>query len=154
MRWLETSLSPIGIWDELREARIARYQKSTVAVVVTESVKELPADGWMSLKPEQISFPDSLINDLKTACNIRSTDVIDREESLGIEIVLESRSEKPKALGWEYKKFTSDFLDIKTWSQGQGKRISYRVLMNTDAGVSRCPRLARTDIFQQMGIEW
>lgn len=160
LNWLESSVFPIGIWEKRDEARVSRYVDMLMVVLVTKAIKEVPQEGMLSLV-DAVELPDPLLAARRHSCGPLSWDVLPRDDSVGLEVVLESRREDPRAEKWN--RFERDLPNFyaRTWSVGQERRMAYRTFLHAKTNVSRCPLPPKIDALyeqlargQAMGVEW
>jgi hypothetical protein len=159
LRWLESEVFPIGNWEKREDARIARYSDLTVVVINTKSIKEVPQSGHLNVAP--VFFPDYVFRSVTDGCHELNWDVIPIGDSVGTEVVLESRDLIPGADRWKTIEKDLPNFSWKAWSVGQERRIAYRTFLNFKTNVSRCPlppkiheEFKRIAQVQSMGVDW
>ena len=159
LRWLETELFPIGEWEMRTDARVARYQNLIVVTLDTKAIKEVARKGYFSVSPVQ--FPDSMLRAIFDGCHELNWDVISKDDSVGFEVVLQSRADNPNARKWKLHEYDSPALWWKQWSVGQEHSIAYRTMVIFKTNVARCPLPPKIyDEFkllkagQEMGVAW
>lgn len=159
LRWLETELFPLGNWEKRDDARVARYQNLIVVVLGTKAIKEVPRKGYLSVSPVQ--FPDPLLRAIFDGCHELNWDVISKDESVGFEVVLESRDSNPGARKWKLHEYDSPAFWWRAWSVGQGHSIAYRTAVKFKTNVARCPlppklydEFKLLKLGQEMGVDW
>lgn len=159
LKWLEGELFPLGNWEYLDESRIVRYKDYILVTYTTKSIKEVPRDGKLTVSP--VSFPDRLLRAVNEGCHELNWDVIAKDDSVGFEVFLESRSAEPDALRWKLIEKSFPTFGWRAWSVGQEKSIAYRTLVFFKTNVSRCPlppkiheEFKQIRAGQSMGVEW
>lgn len=159
LRWLESELFPIGNWEKREEQRIARSSDVTVVTLATRAIKEVPIDGRLTIEP--VYFPDPLLRAVTDGCHELSWDVIARDESMGMEVILESRAENPGAERWKRIDYESPVFSWRQWSVGRERSIAYRTAIQFKTNVARCPlppqineQFKLVKKAQPMGVDW
>jgi hypothetical protein len=159
LKWLESELVPLGNWEKREQARVARYSDLIVVVLVTKSYKEVPQKGDLTVTP--IYFPDTMLRAAADGCHDLDWDVIPARDSLGLEVVFESRSENPGAEKWKRVERELKNFSWKAWSVGQERRIAYRTAIFVKNNMARCPlppavheEFKLITRAQPMGIDW
>lgn len=159
LRWFESQLVPLGNWEVRDDAQVARFDDRTVVSFTSKAIKEVAKTEMLTISP--LDLPDPLLRAVNDGCPSLSWDVISKEESLGIEVVLESHSENPKALRWQSYEENNPAFFLRSWSVGREKGIAYRTAIQFRTTVSRCPlppkihaAFARLMRAQPMGVDW
>lgn len=159
LRWLETEFFPLGNWERREEARIARYKDLMVAVIITRALKEVPRSGRLTLGP--VWFPDPIFRAARDGCHELNWDVIPVGDSIGTEVILETRYDEAGADQWKRVERDSSTHSWRQWSVGEGRRIAYRTAILLKNNISTCPLPPRihADVQQlvrgqPMGIAW
>lgn len=159
LRWLENEIFPIGNWENRDEARIARVSDMTVISLTTKAIKEVPMKGQLTLGP--VYFPDPLMRAVTEGCHELNWDVIPKDDSVGMEVVLQSRSNDPGAEKWNRTEYDSPVFWWRQWSVGQEHSIAYRTAIQFKTNIARCPlppkiheEFGRIVKSQPMGVDW
>jgi hypothetical protein len=159
LQWLENHLLPIGDYDQLDRAKISRLQNLTVVLLAFKSVKSRQYE--KSFKMDPVEFPDPLFNQLVAGCAPHDWDAIERNDSFGFEIVLQSRSLTPEALKWQPVAYESPYYKWQSWSVGQGRQVAYRTVFKAENSFARCPlpkpvfsQISKLKAFRNVGIQW
>lgn len=159
LRWFEAHVFPLGNWEVRNEAKIVRLGDMTLVTLVTKALKESEKTGMLTVEP--IAFPDLLFKGFDEGCPELSWDIIPKDESVGLEVVLESRELQPKAERWKFVEKNYKNFYWRAWSVGQERSIAYRTLIHFKTNVARCPlppkiheEFKRIRRGQPMGVEW
>ena len=159
LRWFEANVFPIGVWERREQARVTRQKDNLTIVLTTKAFKEVPKSGFLNIEP--VHFPDPLLEALDRHCQPGNWDVLEKGDSAGVEIVLESRSQQPRAQRWDRVEKDLPNFSWRVWSVAQENRMSYRTTVFIKKSIARCPlppkvhaefmRLAR---LQETGVAW
>jgi len=159
LNWFENELVPLGYWDVRDQAQIVRYRDYTAVTLTTKPLKEVTKTGFLKVDP--VFFPDPLFRIMREGCAPLNWEAFTTADSVGWEVVLESRDLEPEAVKWERVEGTNSVLDWRMWSVGQGRRIAYRIALIIRGEGARCPlppevfsAYERIRKLQPMGIQW
>ena len=159
LMWFEQQLGHIGVGDRIKSAKISRFKDATVVLLATRSMSDVFRTGDLSVP--DLYFPEKLFEHLREGCMTGAVDLVPSGESVGVEVVLESRQENPTVTQWQTIQEVSDDLVVRSWSSPQNNRIAYRKMLSTKRSVVRCPQdirlrmqLQRFWKTQAMGISW
>lgn len=181
LQWYESSVFPLGNWDETEKVKVLRLKDFTMVLLVTRSKKPIRfrklarRNEWHQerevektlgkLLVRAVGFPDPLMSQLFNGCSPRSWQEVRAGESVGTEVVLETRREPgdapPIGYKWQKKNLKLQELQWLSWSVGQGNRISYRQAVFIHQDFAQCPKpphihevLKQARVAQPMEIDW
>lgn len=159
LRWFENHVSAIGYWERRDQARISRHKDVLTVVLTTKAFKEVPLSDYLNVAP--VSFPDPLLDAFARHCQPDSWDVLEKGDSAGVEIVLESRHPNPGARRWNRIEKDSRNFSWRAWSVAQENRMSYRTVAFVKETIARCPlppnvheQFKLMAHRQSMGVQW
>jgi hypothetical protein len=157
--WLEARLFPLGNWEIRDDARITRHSDGVIISLRTHSLKEVPIDDELDVRP--VWFPDPVTRAVGEGCHELDWDVIPKDTSVGFEVELQSRHDTPNAERWTLREHDLPTFWWRQWSVGQEHSISYRTVLWFKANVSRCPlpplvyeQFNKIRLAQRTGIQW
>lgn len=159
LNWLESNFLPIGVWEKRDTARVARYHDMLMIVVTTKAFKEVTKKGRLAIAP--LLFPDPTVTALRDACAPESWDVLPKDDMVGLEIVLETKSDDPTADKWQRTEVDLPNFSWKAWSVATDRQMAYRQFIHVKANISRCPlppeihkAYVKMSAMQPMGVDW
>jgi hypothetical protein len=159
LRWIESEISPLLETDRREDAKITRLKEATAVVLNFRSV--LPVTRRDRLVVSSVEFPDPIFLGVRDGCGGMNWDTFTAGESVGWEVVLESRSLRPVADRWSRIERNAENFSWQAWSVGQGRQVAYRMVFYIKKEIGRCPLSPAVhaefkSIFspQPMRIEW
>lgn len=143
LRWLEGELQPIGASDIRKNARIESLRNETIVTLVMNSRDSVAVTGELSIP--LYFFPDPILRTAKQACSTYDLGVYEGGESVGFEVVLQSRLQSRHkvnelfATRWQKEQQAVREIAWQSWSVGAKKQVSYRTLVEVKTKIPRCP---------------